>query len=268
MNQNNNISYSVYKEFGFILMYYLPKIYSLYKQKKITHTKSRLGTKSLFFFSDNHTEVDIHDETMFPEQTSCYSFHRPEFTYNDWEPPKLNDVYKNRDIVFNKPILTIHNKNTQEWNSGPYNYFPSNILSALFNILKTNYQIIYIRPYDNDNSITKDKNQNVIDIGDEEILKKHPEIIWIKDLFNNSYSSYNELQFKILANSDHHIAPAGDCVIPAYFGGELLIYSHPNCNSSNRGIWKTNSWLKELSGANITSFNDYDELLNYCKQWI
>jgi hypothetical protein len=66
----------------------------------------------------------------------------------------------------------------------------------------------------------------------------------------------------LLANSDKHITPAGDAVIPCYFGGDVLIYNCPNCISSNRGVWKTGTWMEKLSNANIISFNNYNDLLN------
>ena len=73
----------------------------------------------------------------------------------------------------------------------------------------------------------------------------------------------------VLANSNHHISPAGDSVVPSYFGGDVFMYNCPDCNSKNRGVWKTDSWLKKLSGANIFGFNSYEELLNECiKRWL
>jgi hypothetical protein len=259
--------FKTYKEFGFILMYDLPRAYSLYKQGKLGKTISRLGTQSLFYFSQDHEENNIHDEVVFSEQYNCYSFNKPKFTYDDWSPPNLNEYYKNDEIVFDKPILTIHNKNNIEWSVGLFNYFPKEVLRILFEKLSDKFQIIYIRPfYENDN-ITRDSSQSLVDIGDDAILKEYPDVIWIKDLYSDKYDSYNELQFKILANSEHHIAPAGDCVIPAYFGGDLVIYSHPKCNSTNRGIWKSDSWLKEFSGANIQSYDDYNNLIGSVDRW-
>lgn len=260
MNSTHKIS--TYKEFGFILMYFLPRMYSQYKEGLVSETSSRLGTSPLFFWSPKHTELDVHDETMFPNQFRCYSHNPPGFTTSNWTPPDLNTHFKNDTIVFEKPILTIHNKNTKEWNSGPFNYFDKNTLRLLFEKLNDKYQIIYIRPFYENSNITQDKAQNIVDIGDEEVLLEFPDVIWIKDLYDDSYNSYNELQFKILANSKHHIAPAGDAVIPAYFGGDLLIYAHPTCTSSNRGIWKTDSWLKCLSGSNIYAYQNYRELVN------
>tara|TARA_R100000908_G_C3746868_1_gene142047 strand:+ start:976 stop:1761 length:786 start_codon:yes stop_codon:yes gene_type:complete len=260
--------YNTYKEFGFILMYFLPNAYSLHKQGRLGKTSSRLGTKTLFYFSDNHEELDKHDGTIFQYHFQCYDFNAPQFTQKDWEPPKLKEQYKNNEIVFDKPILTINNKNTQEWLQFPKNYLDASTLRNIFETFQEKYQIIYIRPFECSN-VTKDNNQNVMDIGDEQVLSEFPNVIWIKDLYDDTKDSYNELQFKILANSDKHISPAGDCVIPAYFGGDLLIYKSPNAPSANRGVWDTNSWLRLLSDSNILSFTNYNSLLLKAKElWL
>ena len=73
----------------------------------------------------------------------------------------------------------------------------------------------------------------------------------------------------LLANSNHHITPAGDAVIPSYFGGEVLIYNCSNCGSANRGVWKTGSWMEKLSGSKIYGYNNYDNLLEDAKsKWL
>jgi hypothetical protein len=254
---------TTYKEFGFILMYYLPKTYALFEKGLLKSTNSRLGTKSLFYFSPNHIEINKHDDNGFPQQLECYSYNAPSFTLDMWTPPNLKQHYKNTDIIFNKPILTINNKNTIEWQKGIFNYFDSITLRNIIENFKDSHQIIYIRPFYNNSNITKDTLQNIVDIGDYNVLSEYKDVITIEDLYENGkYESYNELQFKILANSECHIAPAGDSIIPAYFGGDLLMYNHPNCNSTNRGIWRTDSWLKLLSNVNVYGFNNHNDLLN------
>ena len=32
--------------------------------------------------------------------------------------------------------------------------------------------------------------------------------------------------------------------------------------SSNRGVWKTGSWMEKLSGSKIYGYNNYDDLFN------
>lgn len=73
----------------------------------------------------------------------------------------------------------------------------------------------------------------------------------------------------VLANSEHHLTPAGDAVIPSYFGGDVFIYNCPRCISASRGVWKTGSWMEKLSGSKIYGFNNYNQLLiNSKDKWL
>lgn len=260
MNQNINIE--AFDEFGFILWYHLPRAYDLYLNNKLNSTYSKSSTKELFYFSENHTEMRKHNNNLFEHREQCYGHDAPIFTHHNWTPPPLNEYYQNDTFKFDKPILTIHNKNTIEWGVDIFNFFDTDALEKLFILFKDDYNIIYIRPpYTEEFGYQKDDNQSIINIGDEELLKKY-NIMSICDILKeNNNISYNLVQFMVLANSNKHITPAGDAVIPSYFGGDTLIYNHPNCGSSNRGVWKTNSWLKSLSNSNIYGFNSYDKLI-------
>lgn len=270
-----------FDEFGFILWYYAPMAYGLHLKNQLESTSSKIGTKPVFYFSKNHSEEPKHFDPpllnyiLFPSSdrsVNCYNHEGPKFIKNsNWTPPPYKDIFKNELYVYDKPILTIHNKNTKEWSKHPVNYFSSEILDKLFTELKSKYQIIYIRPPDNSEKykLQKDNLQTTVDIGDEEILMKHPEVINIETLLNETDKSYNEVQFMVLANSEHHISPAGDAVIPCYFGGEVLIYNCSDCTSAKRGVWKTGSWMEKLSGSKIYGFNNYDNLVDYVKtNWL
>lgn len=262
-----------YSEFGFILWYYLPKAYFLHTKNNLTSTESRIGTKGVFYFSDNHLEKNIVQDPpdFYPESNTCYQHNPPNFTLDSWLPPPIKEHYKNNRFIFDKPIVTIHNKTTLEWaGSGIFNYFNSEGLEKIILSLKEDYTIVYIRPpVNNIKTFVGDPGQITIDIKDEKIIRKH-NVIFLNDLLEtNKDLTYNELQFMILANSDKHIASAGEAVIPAYFGGETLIYNCPNCKSHNRGVWKSGSWMEMLSGSKITGFNDYDNIKKHIeKNWI
>ena len=48
-----------------------------------------------------------------------------------------------------------------------------------------------------------------------------------------------------------------------------MIYGHPNCKSTDRGIWKTDSWLKELGGSNIIGHLYWAQMLSDCEErWL
>lgn len=264
---------NAFDEFGYILWYYAPHAYYHYLNGDLKGTRSKLGTKPVFYFSEDHNEDYLHYDPpkLGKVATLCYNKEEPFFTKYEWTPPPYKSAFKNDDYLFDKPILTIHNKNSKEWMNYPVNYFDSIILNELFETFKHMYQVIYIRPPKNPNKfkLQIDRFQDTVDIGDLEVLKKHPEVIYIEDLLENTDKNYNQVQFMLLANSDKHITPAGDAVIPSYFGGDVVIYNCPNCTSANRGVWKTNSWLKILSGANIYGYNKYQDVLSQTKNmWL
>lgn len=273
------ININAFDEFGFILWYYAPVAYHHHLNDKLNSTKSKVGTLPVFYFSKNHIEEPKHFDPPLLQRilqpiehyTSCYTHNGPKFINHNWTPPPYKESFKNDTYIFDKPLLTIHNKNTKEWSQHPHNYFNSEILEKIINTFKNDYQIVYIRPPENPDKfkLQRDNGQTTINIGDKEVLKRHSEVIDIEDLLKNTDKSYNEIQFMLLANSNHHITPAGDAVIPSYFGGEVLIYNCSNCNSANRGVWKTGSWMEKLSGSKIYGYNNYDNLLEDAKsKWL
>jgi len=232
----------------------------------------------VFYFSPNHTEVNkhfdpplLHHYLTTEHKNVCYGLNSPKFTNDKWTPPPLKEFYKNDKYKYDKPILTIHNKNTKEWGRHPHNYFNSEILEKMFITFENDYQIIYIRPPDksDDYKLQIDTGQGTLDIGDKEVLKRHPSVINIETLLHETDKTYNEVQFMVLANSEHHLTPAGDAVIPSYFGGDVFIYNCPRCISASRGVWKTGSWMEKLSGSKIYGFNNYNQLLiNSKDKWL
>jgi hypothetical protein len=274
----NNPNIEAFDEFGFILWYYLPVAYHQYLEGNLKSTASKIGSGPVFYFSPNHTEVNkhfdpplLHHYLTTEHKNVCYGLNSPKFTNDKWTPPPLKEFYKNDKYKYDKPILTIHNKNTKEWGRHPHNYFNSEILEKMFITFENDYQIIYIRPPDksDDYKLQIDTGQGTLDIGDKEVLKRHPSVINIETLLHETDKTYNEVQFMVLANSEHHLTPAGDAVIPSYFGGDVFIYNCPRCISASRGVWKTGSWMEKLSGSKIYGFNNYNQLLiNSKDKWL
>ena len=253
-----------YDEFGFILWYYVPVAYYHHMKGNLKSTHSKIGSKAVFYFSNNHHEEKLHNEFAFNGGRACYNFDAPTFTNDEWLPPPFKEHYRNDVFKYDKPIITINNKNNLEWSgSGLFNYFNDSALEDIFKAFYDTHQIIYIRPpHDGDKfGYQADSNQKIVDIGDTLLLEKYPDVIWIGDVLKETDKQYNEIQFMMLANSEMHISCAGDSVIPSYFGGDVLQYNCPNCQSTNRGVWKTDSWLSKLSGSNIFGFQNYNELL-------
>ncbi len=262
---------TTYNEFCFILWYYAPVAYDLYLRGELTGTESKIGTKPLFYFSPEHTEkrehhwpMNTHGGKIFNRAPQTFYEHQI-WGIDNWTPPPYKEHFSNDILVYDKPILTIGNKCTIEWEKDLFNYFDIESLKMIFDTFYDDYKIIYIRPpHSHTNSFQHDDLTSTRDIGDNELIKEsYPDVITMDDLLE-SYpdKSYNELQMMSLANSDKHICSAGgESAIASYFGGDVLIYRHPTAPSCNRGVWKTGSYLQNFSHANIFGYNDYTDLL-------
>lgn len=205
--------------------------------------------------------VEEYDRFSGLNPPSTYGIDRPDFSLSDWIPPLLNDTWSGY-LSFEKPTIIIQNKYAVEWNQGVFNYFPIDFLHEIFTTYKARFQIIYIRPKGSEKNYYEDENK-IIDFKDHEFIKKtHPEVLTIQDLMLEYPNlDYNLLQFAIHSTSNIHITVSGgNACIASYFGGDTFIFDSPKGSGAGRGIWKTDSWLKELSGAKIHGHNDYNSL--------
>jgi hypothetical protein len=201
---------------------------------------------------------------------STYNHNRPPFTLENWLPPNLKDKWKNY-LIYDKPTIVVQNIYTLEWTKGPFNYFSVEFLDEFFETFKYKYQILYIRPESNRKDYYTDENK-ILSFGDYDLIKNnHPEVITIKDVMEkHSELNFNTAQFAMHATSNKHISPSGgNACLSAYFGGDLFIFDTYNGMGPLRGIWKTDSWLKDLGGSKIYGYSQYEELFNKIKEkWL
>lgn len=262
-----------FHEFCFIIWHFVPQAYRLHVDGQLTGTRSKMGTSSLFFFSPNHVEENKHNWHMpnfGPYYTHGNSTIQQLVESGQWKVPDYKGHFKNDMFVYDKPILTINNKSTIEWERGIYNYINRESLRELCKTFYDDYQIVYIKPPTNTRSdYQHDSGVRVEDIGEYEMFREEfPGVLTISDLSEQHPEiPYNQLQMMLLANSDHHIASAGgEAAIASYFGGDLLIYRHPTAPSHNRGVWHTGSYLKQFSGANVIGVDQYYILIEQAKE--
>ena len=95
----------------------------------------------------------------------------------------MKEKYKNTKFIYDKPLVTINNKQTIEWGVGLFNYFPNNVLENLFDILTPHYKVAYIRPpSDNTSTYIHDEGVPTVNTGDLDLIKtKYPEVLCIED---------------------------------------------------------------------------------------
>lgn len=248
-----------FNEFTWDMVRALPKAYYFHKNGYYVKVLTKPGLSSLYYFAD-----EVIERNRFEEQNdvTTYNNTRPHFTRKNWLPPPLKKYYEGY-LSFSKPTVTIQNKFSMEWLKTPANYYSIGALSQLFSMLQKKYQIIYIRPSDKLENYFYDDNQ-ILEFEDFQMIEdRFPDIIDINQLMKKyPQYDYNQLQFMAEATSVRHITiSGGNACVSSYFEGDVIIYDNPDTMYGDRGIWKSDSWLKYLSGCSITGVGDYDELL-------
>lgn len=253
-------------EFTWDMVRGLPRTYSNYANKIPCEVRCKSGLVSLYQpFCDKVTGEKKFKENG-PEEAETYQNHRPSWTNNHWLPPPLKQMWKGY-LKYDKPVLVIQNKYTIEWCQGVFNYFPVDVLEQIFSLFQETHTIIYIRPRGKEKNYFKDENQ-ILKFEDYKLIKrKFRSVITIEDFWWKLRKlDFNQRQFAIHACADRHISVSGgNACLAAYFGGDLLMFDSPEGQGAGRGVWKTDSWLKELGGARVYGFNDHSSLVAKAK---
>jgi hypothetical protein len=252
-----------FHEFTWDMIRALPKAYYLHSRGTPVEVHCKPGLSELYYFADKIVELDkFHGYN----DSISYNNEAPDYALKEWLPPPLKERFKGK-VAFTKPTVVIQNKYALEWLTGVYNYFPTEVLGELFDYLKEDYDIIYIRPKGNTKNYYQDENE-IKPFKDYEFIEEYHPYVYTIDKFINQYPelSYNTLQMLLQSTSDKHITVSGgNACLSAYFGGDVFIFDSPEGKGAGRGVWKDNSWLSMLGGANIFGFNDYATLIDKVK---
>lgn len=252
-------------EFGYELISALPYAYYLHLNKKLSKTVSGNDTECLYYFSPNHIENKERRSwynTPKAKNIPNIDIHKPFLYKSQFASPPFKEHYANDLYKFNKKTVVICNRINREWGKDPINYFNETTLDKLFSLLEQKYQVIYINIegrtelYDNESPIS---------INDKEILKKHPQVIDIHALKEETDLSFNTLQLMIFANCEKYITMnGGHSILASYFGGENIImskYGKPQTreiNPENNSFYR---WYDQFGDSRIMHVSNEDKLI-------
>ncbi len=132
-----------------------------------------------------------------------------------------------------RPLLIVHNKYNNEWNSGPINFFNPFILEEIFQKLKSQFNIVYIRhgARQASGSYSEDVDRQ-LNLEDHIPLGRHPEIKNFDDLFaehqaNGGTDDFNLFKNKLYSRCYHFLSVQGGGAHHfAYFSGSLMVIMH------------------------------------------
>lgn len=266
----NEVHLRQWSEFTWHMVESLPRAYYFKSKGNRIIMECNHHQNDFYYFVDE-IKTSANGSPRAEMQHSCIYTYEQTCSWKDkWIAPPLkdhfkkmsHDVFAEHNIVLKKPLVVINNKYSIEWGRPPVIFFDLEFLDKVISELKHEYDIAYIRPFNNCETYHYD-GQRILEWNDYEFIKeKHPDTILITD-YNESF---NRLQCCLESNSEKHISVAGgNASLSSYFGGEVIIYD----NTTDRGIWKTGSWLSKLSGAKIHGYRSHSQILEHIlKKWI
>ncbi|MBK23620.1 MAG: hypothetical protein CME70_06400 [Halobacteriovorax sp.] len=256
-------------EFSWELVFAIPTAYMLLKEGKLKMTESCGATSPFYYFSPSHKEslARKHSIYMGDNYVDLYRHNLDisKFIYPPFKE-KFGGLLESTPGLSSK-LLVVNNKSCSEWNGPPRNRIEIDELRLIFEEF-LDHDIVYIRP--TNNLDFPDPLQGNIQFNDYDLVKKYDNIYTGNDLMKLWNVDFNTMQLMAHSLSEKHISICGgNAIIASYFGGTNIIvdkYLPPNAprvvpgDMSLRGVWKTDSYLKDINGSRIIGVNNIDEL--------
>lgn len=274
-------------EFSIELVLAVPYAYWLHKHNLLEKTISTLDSKPLYYFSENHEEINIprsiDNDSSLKGLPNNWLHHNPAVSngrpgildFSQWEMPPFKEYYKNNDFIFEKPLIIVSNKYIAEWGDKPVNYIDIQTLYNIFDYLGDKYTIIYKRPISTD--YVPDQNelspvgdiQAILDTGEtitDFELCRRMDVIIFNDLMKQFNWSYNEFQFKLFANCENYISvQGGNSVLCSLFGKNNINYIVQG-KELRPGYFDKDTWYYRMNQCNTVPVSTYNDLLDLVKR--
>uniref|UniRef100_A0A061SKD3 Uncharacterized protein n=1 Tax=Tetraselmis sp. GSL018 TaxID=582737 RepID=A0A061SKD3_9CHLO len=260
-----------YGEFGYELILHLPYAYYLQHEGWVVKSFGPTGTRPLYYFSSEHVE---HGSKRFVcgGSPAHSNLHPNLFNFSQWRAPPFSEVYRHLETVYDKPLLMIHNKYTEEWGGPPANFIDASTLNTLLRLLTDRYKVIYVRPgiYKTadivDDGQIEHMNRHIGALDDISVLKAHPSVSVFQDLLKSTpHTSWNELQMRLHANCRHKISvQGGSSILSSFFPGINLIYAVKGSEMFDKQY--DFRWYPRLGNATTVPVHTYKLLISAAQE--
>ena len=260
-----------YGEFAFEHLAVIPYAYWLHERGELRFTASTRDTRCLYYFSPDHTEVDV--ERGYVPITEYPVGERDDHTYDRrgfpivldtsrWTPPPYRDVYGGDPrFQWSKPPVVVCNKaSSEEQLEGGFavNSLDIDLVLELIGELSDRFTVIYNRPRASD--IVGDHSE-IRELGDIEAVEQaFPEVLTIQALHaQHPDLTFNELQLRVFAGCERFVSVLGGVsYLASYFGGTNVVYA--------RKGWEVEcgafgNWFDRFSGARVVAASSPEELM-------
>ncbi len=274
----NKKQLDIFDEFGIEVFFYTGYYYYLFINGLLFDNKiiTYIGMRSFYYFLNDDQIIEKNNPKrrwINPKENSMLHVLGHDGNYYFDERycifPNYKEHFQNNYFQNTKKILIIHNKYTMERRNkklGFHNNISMKTLSTLFNMLSTNYQIIYLEPQSNEKiKYSCDEYESFVNYSKFELIKhNHPSVIKFDDLFlleKFSNMSYNELKLYLYASCDNYISvQGGGNNMISYFAKTMLVY-HIVGTEIARNIYTHRSQQQCISNdLKIYVAQSYDEL--------
>ena len=250
-------------EFGYELAAMVPWAYHT-SQNCSMITYGSKGTKYLYYFSHNHTLYASRRESKNLPRENPFKIRTPhtrKAPTERWIMPPWKTRYRRHDVSFDKPLLIIWNKYTDEFDQKtPINFIPIHTLKALLDYLTPKYRIVYIR-YERPET---DDYQRSHPYPDKLMIRSnYTDVVLVDDLIKDLGSeAVNLLIFSLGALGDNFISvQGGNSVVASQFGGQNIILAKQG-RELRYGDYE---YYHNFSGAEIKVVQHEDALLETVK---
>jgi hypothetical protein len=250
---------SFHGEYSWDLAAVAPFAYWLHQHGELEKTIGPVGSKPIYFFSPNHEEngMRMGGNTSFNplEGTGCVvggDIYEEVLHTEKWTLPPYKEHFKNTRFTFDKPLLIINNKYTEEWRKPPVNFLGVEVLFRICRALCDKYQIVYIRPTFKERGIADDGHE-LYDWFDYEVLRHRfgGKVLFFNDLLAiNPDLGFNDLQFMLSANCERFISvQGGNAFVSCCFGGKNIVYA--NAKSEHTKCYWPGAYTSHRFGCDV-----------------
>ena len=284
-------------EFGVELALTVPYAYWLHKNKQLEGVVTSTGMSPYYYFCDNVQEL-FTQRTIDNQAAGLPSLpndwihgvnphEEPAvLNYDQWLCPPYKSVFRNNDVVFDKPVVFISNIYNFEHGRPPrFHYFDIQCLYEMFTYLtEAGYLVVYKRPTNRESDFTIDQNElsaammqqditanvNGELITDRQLPSMMENVVLFDELWKNNSKfrkySYNEFQLKLMANCENFISVCGgNGILSSLFGGTLVMYVTQG-RETRPGYFGPQSYWRRLSGTDVIPVFDVIDELNNVEQ--
>lgn len=265
----------VVNEFGCEIILYISYYYYLHTHNLLFNNKiiTYKGMKPFYYFLDSDTLIERAENRVWSHPSNNPLIvndleHVKYLDFRFWVPPPYKSIYKNNILIFNKPLLVVHNKHTIEWRIKPENFIDCNTLKYIFDTLKDTYQIVYIRPTNKkiDENYSIDHNLFIDELLDYDMIENDYKnsVLTITDILNQYNYIYNELLLMLYSNCTNYISVQGGTSHFISFFYNKMVLLHKCGRELICGAY--DGWYKETNAEEINKqlivCDSYDEIKN------